>query len=83
MPPKVPEVDRNALSNDLLAVLAKHGVEALPSDVTAAPATAARGPRDGSLAASYIREIITGDQAFDEQVLTQVSSLLARGGGGL
>ena len=66
--------DRNPqLSRDLMDVLAKHGVSALPQGATAAPAT--RG--GASPVASYIKEIITSDQAFDEKMLARVSKVLA------
>lgn len=55
---------------DLLAVLAKHGVGGLAA---ASPAALAK---PGGAVASYIKEIITGDQAFDENVLARVTKVL-------
>ncbi|MGK3996700.1 hypothetical protein [Sorangium sp. So ce1024] len=66
--------DQNDLQKDLLSVLSKHGVEGLPKTATV---TAAR-PQSIGNAASYIREIITGDQAFDERVLSQVAGVLTK-----
>lgn len=66
--------ERNpALSRELLEVLAKHGVAGLPKETLGAPA--ARVP--GGAAASYIKEIITSDQAFDERTLARVTKVLS------
>jgi hypothetical protein len=73
----MPPAQNNPLASDMMAVLAKHGVTALPATTTAASqlATSGVGP-----VASYIREIITGDQAFDNGVLTQVGTMLSKAG---
>lgn len=57
---------------DLLAVLAKHGVTGLPASAEKPAALAT----PGGAVASYIKEIITGDQAFDENVLARVTKVL-------
>jgi hypothetical protein len=72
--------DPTAVTRDLMAVLAKHGVTGLPSAVTQ-PSGATTGPQLGGAAASYIREIITGNQAFDEQMLGRVANVLSKGSG--
>ena len=64
------------LHKDLLDVLAKHGVAGLPAATTAAAGLAKPG---GAAVASYIKEIITGDQAFDERVLQNVAKVLHKG----
>jgi hypothetical protein len=66
------------LNKDLLDLLAKHGVGSLPQATTAGPKLGGAG----SPVASYIREIITGDQAFDERVLQNVARVLQKGTGG-
>ncbi len=63
-----------ALSQDLLGVLARHGVQGLPATVTAAPA-AASDVSDKAIGA-YITSIITGSAAFDATVLDQVTRTL-------
>ena len=64
--------DENRLSKDLAELVSRHGVSGLSSEMT-------RGPKIANpigSAASYIKEIITGDQAFDEQVLSRVVGVL-------
>jgi hypothetical protein len=70
--------DSNPLARDLAQLLAKHGVNSLPSATTAGP----QAVTPGSAVASYIKEIITGNQAFDEQVLSRVVNVLKPSGGG-
>lgn len=70
--------DVTKLGSDLLSVLAKHGVAGLPQNVAAGPPAA----NPGSAAASYIKEIITGDQSFDEALLGRVATVLKTGSGG-
>lgn len=74
------------LNSEVARLINTHGVGAVGAAVASAAnppvASAAKGPAPGSLAASYIREIITGDQAFDPGVLAQVSKVLAGGSGG-
>ena len=69
--------DKNEFSKDLLAVLAKHGVQGLPQDVTAARAV--RPEAGGQAASEYITSIIKGDQAFSEETLARVTGVLNRG----
>jgi hypothetical protein len=59
------------LTKDLMTVLARHGVTSMPAAAVAAP----QRPGPGTVA-SYIKEIITGDQAFDEQLLARVTKVL-------
>lgn len=70
--------ERDLLTRDLLQVLAKYGVSGLPTSAVAG------GPRSvpSGVAASYIREIITGDVAFDPGILAQVARILQKGTGG-
>ena len=60
------------VQRDLALLLSKHGVAGLPSAATKAPAIAS----PGTAAASYIKEIITDSQVFDEKVLDRVVSVL-------
>jgi hypothetical protein len=71
--------DPKSLGTDLAAVLAKHGVTGLPASMTTAAAGTSAAPNPG-VAASYIREIITSDQAFDEGMLSRVASVLSKAG---
>lgn len=57
---------------DLASVLSKHGVAGLPQATTSGPSL----PSKIGNAASYIREIITDGQVFDEKVLDRVVSVL-------
>lgn len=57
---------------DLAQLLSKHGVAGLPSAATKGPMVAS----PGTAAASYIKEIITDSQVFDEKVLDRVVSVL-------
>jgi hypothetical protein len=66
------------LSKELLEVLAKHGVGGLPSSATSAPAGLGGGQAGGAVA-SYIKEIITGHQAFDSVTLSKVVDVLSKG----
>ena len=52
---------------ELATLLDKHGLKQLPAGVAVSPAAT-----PGSAVASYIKEIITGDQAFDEKMLGRV-----------
>jgi hypothetical protein len=73
-----------SLESELLEVISKYGLATASSKVAATAATtaAAKSPlAPGSTVASYIREIITGDVAFDERVLQQVTTVLAKGVG--
>ena len=65
------------LRSDLLSVLAKHGVQGLPQQATAAP-TAVGDVSDKAIGA-YITSIITGSSAFDASVLNQVTRTLQLG----
>jgi hypothetical protein len=66
-----------ALTKELLELLSKHGVGGMP-----AAATAPAGSRlPGGAVASYIREIITSDVAFDEKMLGRVTDVLKKGSG--
>jgi hypothetical protein len=58
--------------SELAELLSKHGVAGLGSEMTRGPQVAS----PGGLAASYIKEIITDSQAFDEKVLDRVVSVL-------
>jgi hypothetical protein len=69
-------INHTQLSSDLMAVLAKHGVSSLPQKVVAS--SVPQAATDLSKVASYIREIITGDQAFDPEVLANVANVLAQ-----
>jgi hypothetical protein len=74
-----------SLESDLLEVIAKHGLATASTKVTGSAGTAAgAAPKlgGGSAVASYIREIITGDVAFDERVLQKVANVLQKGAGG-
>lgn len=62
------------MSKDIMNVLAKHGVAGLPKEAVRSPApTNPVGP-----AASYIKEIITDGQVFDEELLDRVVNVLRR-----
>lgn len=63
------------LNKELLAVLARHGVVELPKEITAGGQPGVIGPINP--VASYIKEIITGAQAFDEAILVRVGEALA------
>ena len=69
-----------ALSRDMMTVLAKHGVASAASAAGVASASSSPALTAGSQVASYIREIITGDQAFDEATLSRVATVLAKAG---
>ena len=76
-----------SLESELLNVISKYGVSAASNKVSGAAGGVSAGGASklgggGSTVASYIREIITGDVAFDERVLQQVTAVLARGVGG-
>jgi hypothetical protein len=62
------------LKKDLVAVLAKHGLERIPVELHAeliqAPVL------DPGKNASYIKEIITDKNAYDEKILVQVGEAL-------
>ena len=65
------------LSEDLIKVLAAHGVMELPkslSEVVGGPT----GPVGPSVVASYCKEIVTGAQAFDEEIISKVGNMLNR-----
>ena len=65
----------NALHDQVAKLVADHGAAAVSTAVAAHA-----GVTPGSKAAgAYITSIITGDQAFDEGVLHQVSNVLATG----
>lgn len=66
------------LHTELAQLLVKHGVNA----ASAVTNVAQRPGGVGGIApvASYIREIITGDQAFDEKVLERVVTTLKKPG---
>jgi hypothetical protein len=70
-----------SLESDLLEVIAKHGVATASNRVAAAASTPSTALGRGGAVASYIREIITGDVAFDERVLKQVTTVLTKGVG--
>ena len=72
------------MANELASVLSRYGVRGLSQELTrgGVGATAAGGGlarQTPGAVASYIREIITGDQAFDEQMLGRVAGMLMRG----
>lgn len=70
------------LNDDIARLISKHGVDAVKQATNVAQSSATKiGPNIGNVA-SYIKEIITGDQAFDERVLARVSKVLSSGGGG-
>lgn len=67
---------KSDLHRDLAALLEKHGAgKAAELVEVKQPARAI----PGGAAASYIKEIITGDQAFDERTLSNVLNTLNRG----
>lgn len=57
---------------ELAELMAKHGVAGLPKEAVKGPSI----PGGGGAVASYINEIITASQAFDETVLNRVVSVL-------
>lgn len=57
---------------ELADLLARHGVSALPADAVQGPAI----PSKVGQVASYIKEIITDSQIFDEKVLERVVNVL-------
>ncbi|QPH54661.1 hypothetical protein [Pontivivens ytuae] len=57
---------------ELAELMAKHGVGGLPQDTVRGPSI----PGGVGTVASYIKEIITDSQAFDETVLNRVVSVL-------
>lgn len=61
------------LEKELLAVLAKHGVAGVQKE--AVPAVI----RNPGQVASYIKEIVGGEVAFDEDVLQRVAAVLNKG----
>lgn len=69
------------LSQDLVEVLARHGVQGLPTEATAAPASVGNVAADlGNKAiGAYITSIITGASAFDAATLHQVTRTLQIG----
>lgn len=70
------------LHEDIARLISTHGVDAVKNATSVAHSQATKiGPNIGNVA-SYIKEIITGDQAFDERVLARVSKVLSQGGGG-
>ena len=72
-----------SLESELLEVISKYGLATASNKVAGAAGAAPSGPKLGvGGVASYIREIITGDVAFDERVLKQVTTVLTRGVGG-
>jgi hypothetical protein len=66
---------------DVARLINTHGLEAVKAATNVAQAAAATPKSNIGQAASYIREIITGDQAFDENVLARVSKVLSSSGG--
>jgi type IV secretory pathway VirB2 component (pilin) len=72
-----------SLESELLEVISKYGLATASNRVTATSAAPALAPKlGGGAVASYIREIITGDVAFDAKVLAQVTDVLAKGSAG-
>lgn len=67
-----------SLESELLDVISKYGLASASNKVGGAAAAPKPG---GGAVASYIREIITGDVAFDERVLQQVATVLTKGAG--
>ena len=67
----------NELTTELAQLLAKYGATTAATSV--AQRTSALGNNIGQVA-SYIREIITGDQIFDERVLDRVVTTLKKPG---
>ena len=65
------EMSDDSFKTELAALLEKHGSAGLAARPRA-PAVA----NPGGLAASYIKEIITGAEAFDEQTLERVVKVL-------
>ena len=68
-----------SLESELLDVISKYGLSTASSKVAGAASVSPK--LGGAAAASYIREIITGDVAFDERVLQQVANVLVKGVG--
>lgn len=72
-----------SLESELLEVISKYGLATASNRVAGTSGTTALGPKlGGGAVASYIREIITGDVAFDTKVLAQVTDVLAKGTSG-
>ena len=69
----------STVHEDVAKLINTHGLNAVTSATAAAAGTASQ-IGGGSTVASYIKEIITGDQAFDENVLARVSKVLSSGG---
>lgn len=68
---------KSDLHKDLAALLEKHGAaKAAEALDIKQPGRAIPG---GGNVASYIKEIITGDQAFDERTLSNVLNTLNKG----
>lgn len=65
---------------DVARLISTHGLDAVKAATNVAQATAVAPKSNLGQAASYIKEIITGDQAFDEKVLARVSKVLSSGG---
>lgn len=68
-----------SLESELLDVISKYGLATASSKIGSAASAAPM--KTGGAVASYIREIITGDVAFDERVLKQVTTVLTKGVG--
>lgn len=76
MPNQPQAQSTGSLQGDLLNLLAQHGVQGLPQTTVTGGQTLTPG---GQAAGAYITSIITGDQAFDANVLHQVVSTLSQG----
>jgi len=64
------------IRKDLLAVLAKHGLDRIPEDLSAELLRKPTLPSDIGPRASWIKEIITDSSAFDEKILAKVGEAL-------
>lgn len=69
------------LNADIARLVSTHGVEAVKQATSVAASAGSKIGINPGTVASYIKEIITGDQAFDEKVLARVSKVLSAGGG--
>lgn len=71
----------SSVHDDIAKLISVHGAESVKSAASAAASPVSK-LGGGSTVASYIKEIITGDVAFDENVLARVSKVLSTGAAG-
>lgn len=64
------------VKKELLAVLAKHGLDSIPAEHLAELSKKPGLPSDIGTKASYIKEIITGKENYDEKILAKVGEAL-------